>query len=399
MSKTSYLPGLTPLRGLAALLVVIFHYNSQLAEVISPVFTPIIEKMYLMVDLFFVLSGFVMYHVYGHYFRERLTPRRFAHFMWARFARIYPLHLATLALMVFIAAPSFLTNTVEGFFAVVYDVTALPSHIAMTQAMGTHHEATWNTPSWSISVEWWTYLMFPLIVVLFKRTSTWSRWLAALLVLGGYVSIMYYFQPNFWAARWEQFNVPSSIPYPMHIIDVITGPAMLRCVCGFVWGMLVYELYEKRLLQKLLAYRFSFSIIWFVLLTAWHFNVLPDYGAVLLFGGIILATAYSPSASGCLLNNRVFKHIGDISFSLYLIHMPLIFAFAGARRILVSPDPFKKMLGFDFPPVIAWIGLIILLLLSAALATLSYRFVEQPCRKFLNGLYSEKTEMRQRANA
>jgi len=68
MKKIEFLPGLTPLRGIAALLVIFFHYNLFITELVAPETSPITGQLYLMVDLFFVLSGFIMCHVYGETF-------------------------------------------------------------------------------------------------------------------------------------------------------------------------------------------------------------------------------------------------------------------------------------------------------------------------------------------
>ena len=90
--KSIYLSNLTPLRGIAALLVAIFHFEEIGGIFINPSTTMLIGKSYLMVDLFFIMSGFVMLHVYGDSFMKRLEWKVFFQFMKARFARLYPLH-------------------------------------------------------------------------------------------------------------------------------------------------------------------------------------------------------------------------------------------------------------------------------------------------------------------
>ncbi len=68
--KEPYLTTLTPLRGIAALLVVIFHCNLMLNPFIPAGYTHLIESGWLWVDFFFILSGFIISYVYGRYFRE-----------------------------------------------------------------------------------------------------------------------------------------------------------------------------------------------------------------------------------------------------------------------------------------------------------------------------------------
>src|SRR6476646_10101802 len=94
--KISYLSNLTPLRGIAALLTVIFHINIFLGwEMMPPGGSPLLSHMYLMVDFFFILSGFIMCHVYGNRFLKDVRATEFKKFTIARFSRVYPLHLFT----------------------------------------------------------------------------------------------------------------------------------------------------------------------------------------------------------------------------------------------------------------------------------------------------------------
>src|SRR5690348_14024640 len=94
------LSSLTPLRGIAALWVVLFHFCWYLPAIHPERYTGIVYKGYLAVDLFFVLSGFVITHVYKEGFARRVTVWRYRDFLKARVARIYPLHIAVLLLFV-----------------------------------------------------------------------------------------------------------------------------------------------------------------------------------------------------------------------------------------------------------------------------------------------------------
>ena len=94
--STQYLSNLTPLRGIAALLTVVFHVDLMLGMggdlLLKFKDSMLINRMYLMVDFFFVLSGSIMYHVYSQYFKEAVSGAEFKRFTIARFARVYPLH-------------------------------------------------------------------------------------------------------------------------------------------------------------------------------------------------------------------------------------------------------------------------------------------------------------------
>src|SRR5579864_2520180 len=97
VNRVSYLSNLTPLRGIAALLTVIFHIDVFLGwEMLPPGGSPLLSHMYLMVDFFFILSGFIMCHVYGNRFLKDVRITEFRKFTIARFSRVYPLHFVML---------------------------------------------------------------------------------------------------------------------------------------------------------------------------------------------------------------------------------------------------------------------------------------------------------------
>jgi hypothetical protein len=83
-----HLASLTPLRGIAALWVVLFHYCWHFPAVHSDRYTGAVNKGYLAVDLFFMLSGFVISHVYHRVFARQVTGRHYRDFLKARVARI-----------------------------------------------------------------------------------------------------------------------------------------------------------------------------------------------------------------------------------------------------------------------------------------------------------------------
>ena len=100
MNTPKYLNNLTPMRGIAALLTVIFHVDLMLGNggdmLIKSSQSMLLTRMYLMVDFFFILSGFIMFYVYGKMFATKVTKESFRKFTIARFARVYPLHFFTL---------------------------------------------------------------------------------------------------------------------------------------------------------------------------------------------------------------------------------------------------------------------------------------------------------------
>jgi peptidoglycan/LPS O-acetylase OafA/YrhL len=186
------LPLLTPLRGIAALMVVLFHARlllfPQWMESIAG-HTQLIENGYLWVDLFFILSDVVLAHVYGETFTGPSRRIGYGCFLWLRLTRVYPLYLLTLLLLVgwelykaqhgvgFYAGPLFKMWEWEGmppFGSPFTPAEALPSAFLLLQVV-TDHGLTWNFAAWSLSVEWISYLLFPLLIPLAVIRSRWGH--------------------------------------------------------------------------------------------------------------------------------------------------------------------------------------------------------------------------------
>jgi peptidoglycan/LPS O-acetylase OafA/YrhL len=385
MSRTQFIPCLTPLRGIAALLIIIFHYQLLIAKIFPADYTNFFNKLYLMVDLFFVLSGFIMYHVFGEHFKNGLSLGNFYRFMKSRFARIYPLHLVTLLYVIGLSILVTQTNTPIGFWSSIFDSSAIFSQLMLTQAMGTHDFATWNSASWSISVEWWAYICFPVFIILLTKTANWSRFLLVITIFAAYANITYSLQPDYWSQGLLQILSPNTHP-DLHIgIDVINGyQAFMRCLCGFGLGLVVYEAYQKGWGNKILSNGLVFSGCWIVLIISWHFNLLHDPLAVSIFCIMILSASYNRGKVAKLLNGSVFQYVGNISYSLYLVHLPLIYTFIVYRKMYYQPDPQALNLGYSLSLIDAWTGLLLFLVVTFIFSSMTYKYIENPARKFLN---------------
>ena len=156
MSDAKRLPSLDGLRGFAAIIVMAFHFNiffvpqANLFDVI-----PFLYKGYLAVDLFFLLSGFVMAHVYGATLASdwRAQWKKFA---VARFARIYPLFAVTTLVMAI--AVSILHTPLRTGAPISLSGGSLALQPFLLQQWIS--SGSWNYPSWSISTEAEAYIYF-----------------------------------------------------------------------------------------------------------------------------------------------------------------------------------------------------------------------------------------------
>ena len=204
-------------RGIAALLVAVFHFNA----LHHAAYMPFVRNSYLFVDFFFVLSGFVIAHAYA----DRLdTVSDAAVFTMRRFGRVWPLHVAVLSAFAVFECQRWLSALVQGLEFVPFNATGavprgdLAYQITMTHVLGFASRLTWNGPNWSISAEFWTYVIFAAVSVVAP-----VRWRTAVLAILGAGSGMFL------------------IARSSHGMDVTLDLGLSRCIFGFATGIMVYE--------------------------------------------------------------------------------------------------------------------------------------------------------------
>ncbi|HEY4108220.1 acyltransferase [Puia sp.] len=382
----AYLPTLTPLRGVAAVLVVLFHSQVFIYPVVDRRVTLLVEKGWLWVDFFFVLSGFILCYVYGEGFRKRVTKAGYSQYLRARFARVYPLHFFTLfwalgagALILSqpIAHPDW-----SRFFHFIFDVHTVPASLVLLQAMHLFPTSPLNTVSWSLSTEWWMYMLFPFLAPLLWRVPQGGEngrsgrvrsglWL--LVVVGLYAGVKYFLVPKFGMHAWKRQDAT---------LNTINDFAFVRCMAGFLLGMLVCRWYQLSLAQRWLQRNASFGIIGLALLISLHFEA-NELITVAIFPLLILAAVYNRSAVSRWLATSPMQRLGDWSFSIYMVHMPVFFTYRGVAPFLGLPVPE----GFFTQAPNYWKGWIAFALFLAAtlgFSALCYRYLEVPARNFLN---------------
>ena len=377
-----YLANLTPLRGIAALLTVIFHVDIVLSifkgKLLDQNDSQLISRMYLMVDFFFVLSGFIMCHVYAKYFDTTVNRHNFRKFAIARFARVYPLHLFSLLLTTFFLFILYQWGVkVTPLIDAEHSVYSVVTNLLLLHSMNFHEWFTFTHASWSISVEWWMYMVFPFLVAPFMKLSKPGRLLIAALCVAGYLVIGYVLVPLVTVPDSLSFLRPNGTP-PFRL-DVSYQFGFFRCLFGFVIGMMVYLSWKDNWGKKLFSSGYTVLILLAGLFTCMHFGVL-DVFTVLFFPFILLAAAYGNRNMNSLLGTKPLQKLGDWSFSIYLIHQPFLYQ---ATALMQNPDKTGVELS-NLSLLTSWgicIGFIVFLLF---VSYLSYRFIELPARNYIN---------------
>lgn len=358
MTDAQNIRPLTSLRFFAAFWVVLFHYWPALDVSVSPM---LIQKGYLGVELFFILSGFILCHVY----RTSVEEGRFRYgpFLWNRLARVYPLHLATLIGMIALGVGA----TAAGF-AIDKNMLSwesLPANLLLVQAWGLAPTAAFNHPSWSISAEWFAYLTFPVFAwgaLALKDRPLLAVGLAVVFLVGLYAA----------------FQALAGFP----LTQATFQWGALRIVPCFALGCALHALWRARPSQNRLAalVGIAFALV-SVLVTA--ALGAPDALIVISLGALIFFLARSAQAGSQLLSQQPLVYLGEISYSSYMICVPwkIVFVNAASKILQLNDESLPLWLWLVF------FGSVI------PLSALSYHLIEKPARERMK-LWAEAWETR-----
>lgn len=352
----SHLLALDSLRGLAAVSMIV-HHVSWLTPISGNNF---VQNVYLMVDFFFVLSGFVISYAY---FGRLNTPRQAVRFMWLRFWRLWPLHAFFLAVFGVMIALKHSFNT-----------HALVTNILLIQGVYTEKTLTYNPFAWSISTEFWVYLLFTLLALFFQRR-------AILIAIAGTLSIlaMAYLSTNSLVAIYGMGD------------PVAFGP--IRCIAGFMAGVVLYAIYYANAeklsgaARPVLNWLAITSTVAFVAFIALATEGATDVVIYPLSAFMILFVALTPNAPFTrALNSKPLLFLGAASYSIYLSHsFVIVIVRAALRALLHATEQHSWMCGCSMlivPPWIGGIAELITVIAVIGLSALTYRYIETPLRNW-----------------
>lgn len=361
-SKRQEIRALTGLRGVAALWVMLFH-ALWVRDPANPL-RVLIDNGYLAVDLFFVLSGYVMALNYGALFGRRIGGSDCLAFLGKRLARTYPLY-ASATLVALLCSRSF-SVPLEPMPGQVCGMAALVPNMLLAQSWHSRF-CSIDAPGWSISAEWGAYLLFPLLcqAVLF---GTRSR--ACLAVLASIAALVFLsFVPKPWL---DQFGGG----WGLNISNGQTFAPGLRCVAGFTLGLATYRL-ARSSLGVALSTRGSTSLVFLtglILLLCMH---RMDLLAVGTFPLLVASLTQDRGLAAKALGLGPVYFLGEISYSLYLVHF-LIFSTIEHMTRLPGEIPAYAVMG-------------IAVMCTLLAATLTYYLIERPGRRLLNATFSRRS--------
>ncbi len=352
MSAKPQLDALTGARGIAAWFVVAYHVRAAFSQIFPTEVIALFAKGYLAVDLFFILSGFVMWLTYADAFREN-GWRAVPDFMLRRIARIYPLHFVMLSATVFVAISlSLLGKDIPAEFA----FTELPLHYLLLQNWGFTDALAWNDPSWSISTELGAYLFLPMLaIILLRRTPPF-------LVCAGLIGVLSLLLD--WIFKRAGHDL---------LGQDITGLGLLRCLIEFTCGVLVCLIWQKRGEARGRMILFGSFTLAILSLTLWQIGWMRETLAVpIAFSCLLYSMAITSDWRGNPLSAAWAVKLGMISYATYLAHF-LIW----------------RLFKIGFVADINDIGLGTMTLFFAIVGGASYglyHFIEQPGRRWVQSL-------------
>ena len=375
-----YLHNLTSLRGIAAILVAVLHFHFFLGPVLPYNNAGIIDKFYLMVDLFFILSGFIMCYVYESNFNKGVGKTKYKQFLTARLARIYPLHIITLCAEILI----FLVLLSIGKFDILpahmqhlYRLDAIPVQLTFLQTVGIFNFDTFNAPAWSLSAEWWAYVLFPFLFILFKKINYKNWFIGFFIVLCGWLGI------ELILSAMEPFMNHSPDP-EKQTLDVNWHYGTLRGIVGFTAGMVIWQLFTRNKFKKLIGN--GWTLFAFVSLSVISMYIkFYDTFTVILFAFIILSSAYGSKNINKFFSFKILRKLGEWSFSIYIWHMVIIHLVL-LYFISNRTEPIKGLLRplkGDYP---IHFLLVIFLIVISLIGWVSFKYIETPTRKWVKRL-------------
>ena len=353
-------------RGVCACLVVMFHFHGY-----SPIYSwGLIRNSYLFVDFFFVLSGFV---IAWNYAARLDTWHGVKRFLVLRIGRVYPLHLFMLLCFVAYEGLKYMNGqpSSSSTFSGATGPVALLSNIFLVHSLNLHDSLTWNGPSWSISTELWTYVVFALV-------SAWlgmRNWMLVLAAIAGPLLLFHLSRTG---------------------MDTTYDWGLVRCLFGFALGVACCRIHNswpqpqqaagtRPGLMTALECLVVAAVVGFVAMAGtsdWSFF------APFVFALAVLVFSVEGGLLSRVLRLPLLRWLGKLSYSIYLTHFIFVLVLPGIvkrilRQDLWTPMPLptgQYVMAFGRDNLEGTLFYGVVLALTLAFSAFTYRCVETPGR-------------------
>jgi len=287
------------LRGIASLLVMLFHATKNLSEIKGQSFAfDFFSFGGAGVDIFFVLSGFIITYTS---FKAITHPNQALPFIRRRFIRIFPAYWIIIVLFVIVQLllPAFYKTHFEfSFNNILSTLFLLPGHTMV------------NGVSWTLTYELFFYLLFSLAFVIPKKKWTFSFFAVYAVVI---------------------IAVPLSghnLEHGNEWITLLTYPMNIEFLMGVIAAIIIPYIPPRTSLALIIGGAILF-LAGGIFSNQGHFLLADTYNRVVLFGlpsFLIICGLVRFELSRQLVVHNVFLLLGEASYSIYLLHLPLLAA-------------------------------------------------------------------------
>ena len=344
---------LTSLRFIFALLVFFSHLqfleNGE-SNLLNWLYTNIFVEGYIGVSFFFILSGFIIAYNYQDSILEKKGT--VSAFYKKRFARIYPLHILTFILTLPYAYNVFVENIYSGIAKALTNLTLTQSFI-----LDREYFFSFNAPSWSISDEMFFYCLFPILILKIPSLNRVKKYaVLSFVILFPLIS----------------FFVPESYHRAIFYIN-----PLFRLV-DFVIGIILFNIFRQMSAKKYSA-KWNFNIIeisviiLFLAFFSFH-QYIPQAAKYSFYywipmSLIVLVFAHQKGIISRLLSNKIFIHLGKLSFGFYLYHQIIL------KYIIFFNHKIYHLNNYQI--------IVFVLTFTLLISHFSYKYYEQPMNKYL----------------
>ncbi|TPI62123.1 acyltransferase [Mesorhizobium sp. B3-1-3] len=337
-SAGSNLTQLTSLRFFAALYVLAFH--SADIDGAPPLIANFMQNGYLGVSFFFLLSGFILTHSYFDKMSDWHEVRRFA---IARFSRIYPVYLLALAVALPLTSMPF-----DHPLASLGTLGLIQAWGAPTSMLGFF----WNPPGWTLSIELFFYLMFPLLLPGLSRLTTGALWISLAVVTLVFMAMCL---PGLGPTGYLAFGWMGLVPLPLlRLPEFMTG-----IICALLFRAGAFDRFRSDLAVILAA---AFTV---ATLVATCMSMTGGFAAI-GFVALIATCAVNDGRTQRALSYKPLVLLGNASYALYILQIPV-----------------RKWIPVIFTGEWDWVGSLLYQPLLIIISVVVFILVEEPARKLL----------------
>jgi len=349
--------GLTALRG-TAIFVVLYHFMAVLLGREYPEHTQLFIRAHLLVDGFFMLSGYVICWMYRRQFEDGFRVSRYAGYLAKRLARIYPMHFAAMLAMLVLwwwqYGPRFGPFGVDQ--AANFPWRPFFRHATMSQSWWVDNPLTLNAPAWSVSVEWAAYLAFPILLAIGSWLARRPLYLAFLL-------------PFLAAVALAALN-------PERQLNLHDIRGVLRGWIDFTIGIMLFQAMRTRpdhRLWDVLGKDGVVAALFLAVPVAMHFGV-PDPVTLMLIAFLVAGASRCRGWMGRAMASAVPNWLGVASYSIYLNHWPVLtlWLFLHGRTVVIGEAA----------------DTLIYLLVVLAVSAVTFPLIEAPGRRWLRRAFA-----------